>query len=104
MTVLPGVAVATSALVAMVSLGMSTATVAVHAATPEVGQLLPDAVDRTELLSSLSPGSGFLTVTEYVIVTRAPTARSPVQVSIESARLSDPVGPDGVTCAAASLL
>ena len=44
-----------------------------------LGQLLPAAVEVTVLDNTWSPGSGLRTVTEYLIVAVAPTARSPVQ-------------------------
>ena len=47
---------------------------------PPAGQLLPAVAEVTLSTMSLSPGSGFLTVTEKVTVAVAPTARFPVQV------------------------
>src|SRR4051794_36329062 len=88
----------------MVSLGTSTRTDTVHAGMSTVEQLLPGAVDATELTSVLSLRVVPNTVTVYVIVTRAPTARSPVQVRTVPTRTSVPAGPDGVTTATASLL
>src|SRR6476469_2424528 len=68
----------------MVSPGMSTATLVAHAVFAEpVGQVLPGTVDVAVVVSALSPGSGLRTVTEAVMVTVAPTARLPVQVSVE---------------------
>ena len=66
---------------AISSPGTSTGTDEVHrGSAPPTGQLLPAVGEVTLSTISLSPGSGFLTVTEKVIVAAAPTARFPVQV------------------------
>ena len=61
--------------------GTSTGTELEHrGSVPPAGQLLPAVAEVTVLAISLSPVSGFFTVTENVIVAAAPTARFPVQV------------------------
>src|SRR4051794_30984596 len=98
-TRVPGVAVAALAMAWMLSLGSSTDTVDMQPDVSGVGQLLPAAVDTTELVSVLSLRPDVFTVAVYVMVTRAPTARSPVHVRVEPAKLRAPLGPDGVTSA-----
>ena len=55
-----------------------------------LAQLLLDVVEVTVLARVLFPVSGFLTVTENVIVALAPTARFPVQVRFGLAKLTEP--------------
>ncbi len=54
------------------------------------GQLLPAVAEVTVVASSLSPVSGFFTVTENVIVAAAPTARFPVQVRFGLEYVTEP--------------
>ena len=78
-TTLPGVVVATLAVLLIVS--CDTVTVEEQAgAVPPDGQLLPVAADVIALDKIPFPVSGLLTVTENVIVAVAPGASVPVQV------------------------
>ena len=67
----------------MASPGIRTVTVAVQAGWCRPGQVLPGAAEPTVVVRTLTPVSGLLTVTEYVMVAVAPIARSPVQVSVD---------------------
>src|SRR5664279_6587293 len=85
----PGVAVVTLAVVDTARPGISTLTVLAHwAATPQV---LPGAGEVTEVVSRWLPASGSATVTLYVMIAVAPTARSPVQVSVGSRKVTAPL-------------
>ena len=65
----------------MASPGTSTGTeLAQRLSVPPAAQLLPAVAEVTVVARTLSPVSGFFTVTENVIVAAAPTARFPVQV------------------------
>ena len=71
---MPGVAVVASADLAMVSSGVSTVTaVEQTGSVPPTGQLLAGAAVVITVLSTWSPRSGLLTVTEPVMVTVSPT-------------------------------
>ena len=75
--------VVTSAVLVMVSAGISTCTVlAQRGSVPAAGQLFPGVAESTDSASTLFPVSGLLTVTDPVTVTDAPGARSPVQVTV----------------------
>ena len=77
----PGVAVAGTAAVVMVSAGVSTTTLVEQpAAVLPGGQLLPAAAEDTAPSRSLLPVSGLFTVTVKVMVAVWPGVRSPVQV------------------------
>ncbi len=72
-------AVVASADLAMVSSGVSTVTAVEHTGSvPPTGQLLAGAAVVITVLSTWSPRSGLLTVTEPVMVTVSPTPMSPV--------------------------
>ena len=74
----------------LVSSGVSTGMVRLQP-VPVAGQLLPAAAEVSVLTISLSPVSGLLTVSEYVTIAVAPTARSPVQVTVPLANDTLPV-------------
>jgi hypothetical protein len=80
------------ALAVIVNAGVNTATVDEHPAPPPPGgHELPTSADATTLESTLSPGSGSFTVTEYVNDADPPTARSPVHVNVDPVKPTNPV-------------
>jgi len=83
--------VAVAGLAVMAIVRIETLTVLEHRVSLlPLAQLLLDVVEVAVLASVLFPVSGLLTVTENVIVALAPTARSPVQVRLELAKLTEP--------------
>ena len=71
--------------------GTSTVTAFAHwASVLPLAQLLPAVAEVMVLARLLFPVSGLFTVTVNVVVADAPAARSPVQVRLELAKLSEP--------------
>src|SRR5580704_207880 len=86
----PGVAVATSVVVSIVS--CDTVTVALQdVSVVPAGQLLPVVTEVMVLARMWLPVSGLFTVTENVMVAAAPTARFPVQVRFGLAKVTLPL-------------
>ena len=78
----PGTGVVVEGVLVMVSPGVRTGTLTLHAAAGALaGQLLPGAAVVMVLASTWLPVSGLLTVTVPVTVTVPPTGMLPVQVT-----------------------